>query len=119
MRKLSLLTILLFYSCFLIPKEGQFEIYNPYEEAYYLKVHQGNEAVFEQSLSDSSLNEAILLAPGESYLFKLKKPYKDSDGITFKSFSTKKNEYNEYELIEISSTTVKFKRKSFWTDWEL
>jgi flagellar basal body L-ring protein FlgH len=119
MKYLSLSIFLLFCSCFLIPKEGQFDIYNPHEEAYYLKVHQGNEAVFEQSLSDSSLNEAILLAPGESYLFKLKKPYKDSDGITFKSFSTKKNEYDEYELIEISSTTVKFMRKSFWTDWEL
>lgn len=119
MKYISLSIFVLFCSCFLIPKEGQFEIYNPYEEAYYLKVHQGNEAVFEQSLSDSSLNEAILLAPGESYLFKLKKPYKDSDRLMINTFSTKMNKDNEYELIEISSTTVKFMRKSFWTDWEL
>lgn len=119
MRKLSLLTVLLFCSCFLIPKEGQFDIYNPHEEAYYLKVHQGKEAVFEQSLSDSSLNEAILLAPGESYLFKLKKPYKDSDRLMINTFSTKMNKDNEYELIKSSSASVKFMRKSFWSDWEL
>jgi flagellar basal body L-ring protein FlgH len=119
MRKLSLLTILLFCSCFIIQKEGQFDIYNPHEEAYYLKIHQGNEVVIEESLSDSSLNEAILLTPGESYLFKLKRPYKDSDRLMIYTFSTKMNKDNEYELIKSTRVTVKFMRKSFWTDWEL
>ena len=119
MRKLSLLTVLLFCSCFLIPKEGQFDIYNPYEEAYYLKIYQGSEVVIEESLNDSSLNEAILLTPGESYLFKLNKSYKDSDRLMICIFLTKKNKDNEYELIKSTRVTVKFMRKSFWTDWEL
>ena len=119
MRKLPLSIFVLLYSCSFIPKEGQFEVYNPYEEAYYLKIYQGNEAVFEESLSDSSLNEAILLIPGESYLFKLKKPYKDSDKIGVSTYSAKKNEDNEYELIKSSSTTIKFMKQSLWTEWKL
>ena len=119
MKYISLSIFLLFCSCFLIPKEGQFYIYNPYEEAYYIKTYQRNDIEFEESLTVCSLNEAILLTPGESYLFKLKKPYEDSDRIGVSTYSAKKNEDNEYELIKSSSTTIKFMKQSFWTEWKL